>query len=226
MIAWITLTHLCRPVRSTFAVRETASVGIMGEPRVPPLNPSESIVLWEHYRRNGGHKWVNRIATCFIIEKLTLWTNSRSKWNVKTDDLENLGFLNEWICYCWDIDGTKLSLDIGKHCFFFIKHCWNKIGKITKLWFPEHEVPTSGNYWYPNRTVSHHSNATSSQYYSDSCPNMITEKKFCHGCRIIPVCLSGLEAHNKNSHRFSVFFFKAGTYKIVNQFFIILIIII
>ena len=27
------------------AVRETASLGIMGEPRVPPLNPSESIVL-------------------------------------------------------------------------------------------------------------------------------------------------------------------------------------
>ena len=35
----------CRPVRSTFAVRETASLGIMGAPRVPPLNPSESIVL-------------------------------------------------------------------------------------------------------------------------------------------------------------------------------------
>ena len=31
------LTHLCRPVRSTFAVRETASLGIMGEPRVPQL---------------------------------------------------------------------------------------------------------------------------------------------------------------------------------------------
>ena len=30
----------------TFAVRETASLGIMGAPRVPPLNPSESIVLW------------------------------------------------------------------------------------------------------------------------------------------------------------------------------------
>ena len=28
-----------------FAVRETASLGIMGAPRVPPLNPSESIVL-------------------------------------------------------------------------------------------------------------------------------------------------------------------------------------
>ena len=44
------LTHLCRPVRSKFAVRETASLGIMGAPRVPPLNPSESIVLSEHYR--------------------------------------------------------------------------------------------------------------------------------------------------------------------------------
>ena len=39
------LTHLCRPVRSTFAVQETASLGIMGAPRVPPLNPSETIVL-------------------------------------------------------------------------------------------------------------------------------------------------------------------------------------
>ena len=39
------LTHLCRPVRSTFAVRETASLGIMGAPQVPSLNPSESIVL-------------------------------------------------------------------------------------------------------------------------------------------------------------------------------------
>ena len=30
---------------TTFAVRETASLGIMGAPRVPPLNPSETIVL-------------------------------------------------------------------------------------------------------------------------------------------------------------------------------------
>ena len=47
------LIHLCPPLRSTFAVRETASLGIMGEPRVPPLNPSETIVLWEHYRLWG-----------------------------------------------------------------------------------------------------------------------------------------------------------------------------
>ena len=48
-----TLTHLCRPVRSTFAVRETASLGIMGAPRVPPLNPSESIVLSLLYLHSG-----------------------------------------------------------------------------------------------------------------------------------------------------------------------------
>ena len=38
------------PTVPPFAVRETASLGIMGEPRVPPLNPSETIVLSEHYR--------------------------------------------------------------------------------------------------------------------------------------------------------------------------------
>ena len=36
-------------MRSTFAVRETASLGIMGAPRVPPLNPSETIVLCEGF---------------------------------------------------------------------------------------------------------------------------------------------------------------------------------
>ena len=38
------------PTVPTFAVRETASLGIMGAPRVPPLNPTETIVLSEHYR--------------------------------------------------------------------------------------------------------------------------------------------------------------------------------
>ena len=33
------------PTVPTFAVRETASLGIMGAPRVPPLNPSETIVF-------------------------------------------------------------------------------------------------------------------------------------------------------------------------------------
>ena len=42
-----TLTHLCPPLRSTFAVREIASLGIVGETQVPP---SEMIVLSEHYR--------------------------------------------------------------------------------------------------------------------------------------------------------------------------------
>ena len=39
LIAGLILTY------TTFAVRETASLGIRGAPRVPPLNPSESIVL-------------------------------------------------------------------------------------------------------------------------------------------------------------------------------------
>ena len=38
------------PTVPTCAVRETASLGIMGAPRVPPLSPSESILLSEHYR--------------------------------------------------------------------------------------------------------------------------------------------------------------------------------
>ena len=38
------------PTVPTFAVRETASLGIMGAPRVPLLNPSKTIVLSEHYR--------------------------------------------------------------------------------------------------------------------------------------------------------------------------------
>ena len=33
------------PIFPTCAVRETASPGIMGAPRVPPLNPSETIVF-------------------------------------------------------------------------------------------------------------------------------------------------------------------------------------
>ena len=43
------ITNLYPPLRSTFAVRETASLGIMGAPAVPPLNPSETIVLWDIY---------------------------------------------------------------------------------------------------------------------------------------------------------------------------------
>ena len=41
-------------MRSTFAVRETASLGIMGAPRVPLLYPSESIVLWDNDNLSGS----------------------------------------------------------------------------------------------------------------------------------------------------------------------------
>ena len=41
------------PTVPTCAVRETASLGIMRAPRAPPLNPSETIVFWEHYRLWG-----------------------------------------------------------------------------------------------------------------------------------------------------------------------------
>ena len=43
------LTHLFPPFQHLLSERLT-SLGIMGEPRVTPLNPSESIVLSEHYR--------------------------------------------------------------------------------------------------------------------------------------------------------------------------------
>ena len=43
------LTHFCLPFQHLLSERLT-SPGIMGEPRVPPLNPSETIVLSEHYR--------------------------------------------------------------------------------------------------------------------------------------------------------------------------------
>ena len=46
-------TTIFVPTVPTCAVRETTFLGIMGAPRVPPLNPSESIVLWEHYRLWG-----------------------------------------------------------------------------------------------------------------------------------------------------------------------------
>ena len=46
------LTHFCPPFQHLLSERLT-SVGIMGAPRVPPLNPSETIVFWEHYRLWG-----------------------------------------------------------------------------------------------------------------------------------------------------------------------------
>ena len=47
-----TLTHSCLPFQNLLSERLT-SLGIMGAPRVPPLNPSETIVLSEHYRLWG-----------------------------------------------------------------------------------------------------------------------------------------------------------------------------
>ena len=43
------LTHACPPFQHLLSERLT-SLGIRGEPRVPPLDPSETIVLSEHYR--------------------------------------------------------------------------------------------------------------------------------------------------------------------------------
>ena len=38
------------PVYQHLLSKRLTSLGIMGKPRVPPLNPSETIVLSEHYR--------------------------------------------------------------------------------------------------------------------------------------------------------------------------------
>ena len=46
------LTHFCPPFQHLLSERLT-SLGIMGAPRVSPLNPSKSIVLSEHYRLWG-----------------------------------------------------------------------------------------------------------------------------------------------------------------------------
>ena len=68
----------------TFAVRETASLGIMGAPRVPPLNPSESIVLS-----------VTRTTARLIVAVFPVWytapfcvrfpRNSRKIWRALTN---------------------------------------------------------------------------------------------------------------------------------------------
>ena len=47
------------PTVPTFAVWKTASLGIMGAPRVPPLNPSETTVLW-----NFGQTQTERADPC------------------------------------------------------------------------------------------------------------------------------------------------------------------
>ena len=53
--AWLSLlTNFCPPFQHLLSERLT-SLGIMGEPRVPPLNYSETIVLWEHLKPLWEH---------------------------------------------------------------------------------------------------------------------------------------------------------------------------
>ena len=49
LIEVLRITHLCPPFQHLLSERLTF-LGIMGAPRVPPLNPPETIVLSEHYR--------------------------------------------------------------------------------------------------------------------------------------------------------------------------------
>ena len=73
MVLVTILTHFCPPLRSTFAVRETAPLkplrddsalralsslrGLRGAPAVPPLC-RETQSRTANVERNGGHKWV------------------------------------------------------------------------------------------------------------------------------------------------------------------------
>ena len=67
----ILLTHLCPPLRSTFAVRETASLGIMEVPqstidsegfkggtRGASIMPRDAVSRTANVERTGRHKWV------------------------------------------------------------------------------------------------------------------------------------------------------------------------
>ena len=65
------------PTVPTCTVRETASLGIMGAPRVPPLNPSETIVLSEHY-----HYYTN--LTRNMNRGLMVDRNDKSLYDRKT----------------------------------------------------------------------------------------------------------------------------------------------
>ena len=68
-------SHLCRPVRSTFAVRETASLGIMGAPIMPrgsPIMPRDAVSRTANVVRTGRHKWVKLM----VIDTSILICNS------------------------------------------------------------------------------------------------------------------------------------------------------
>ena len=84
------------PTVPTFAVRETASLGIMGAPRVPPLNPSESIVLSEHYRLWGvwgGHPRRPHYAERRSLSDSKCW-NGGHKWDIQDNKLLLCGVVN------------------------------------------------------------------------------------------------------------------------------------
>ena len=78
------LTHLCRPVRSIFAVREIASLDIMGAPRVPPLNPSETIVLPGPISKSG-----NCYVTRCVPKKTSVVPNLHTRFNWSLQILAN-----------------------------------------------------------------------------------------------------------------------------------------
>ena len=64
----IYIKHLY-PTVPTCAVRETASLGIMGAPRVPPLNPSETIVLSEIDHKNESQSCTNAQSGKFTAHR-------------------------------------------------------------------------------------------------------------------------------------------------------------
>ena len=89
----------------TFAVRETESLSIMGEPRVPPLNPSESIVL--------STSPVQRIV-CSV-------TNNKN-------GKEAVGFSNIFAGYfgfffCWTIYGWSFCVTHREKYIFLVFFC-------------------------------------------------------------------------------------------------------
>ena len=55
------LTHFCPPFQHLLSERLT-SLGIMGEPRVPPLNPSETFPHYAERRQFLGQQMLERWA--------------------------------------------------------------------------------------------------------------------------------------------------------------------
>ena len=95
------LTHLCWPVRSTFAVRETVSLGIMGEPRVPPPVGINGLIP-RHSTRPHCLVWLSSQSFQLIWEQLKnlhckeLWNSIG--WNsFLTESNHSLS----WNMDCW-----------------------------------------------------------------------------------------------------------------------------